>query len=70
MTAGSDTHDFYSQQGNLTAVGRFPSQGFKSKIDGNTLEDAKISTHNLHHFGTGAWRGEKNFDVDNINMQK
>lgn len=65
ITAGSDTHDFYSLQGNLTEFGRFPSQGVKSKFENNQLEDAKISTYNLHYFGTGAWRGEKSFDVDN-----
>ena len=71
FTAGSDTHDFYSLQGNLTEVGRFPSQGVKSRIDGNKLEDAKITTHNVHHFGTGAWRGKKLFDIyEKIDLQK
>ena len=71
ITAGSDTHDFYSMQGNLTEFGRFPSQGVKSKFEDNQLEDAKISTYNLHYFGSGAWRGEKTFDVDNeFNYQK
>ena len=71
FTAGSDTHDFYSQQGNLTEVGRFPSQGVKSKFKDNGLEDVKIRLYNLHYFGTGAWRGEKSFDVDSkFNFQK
>ena len=71
FTAGSDTHDFYSQQGNLTEVGRSPSQGVKSKFKDNALEDVKIRLYNVHHFGTGAWRGEKSFDVDSkFNFQK
>lgn len=71
ITAGSDTHEFYSQQGNLTEIGRFPSQGVKSKFDKNESENSKISTYNLHYFGTGAWRGEKSFDVDSlIGLQK
>lgn len=65
ISAGSDTHDFYSLQGNLTEFGRLPSQGVKSKFENNQLEDSKISIYNLHYFGSGAWRGEKTFDVDN-----
>lgn len=71
FTAGSDTHGFYSSQGNRTEVGRFPSQGAMSKVEDNKLEDAKIGTYNLHHFGSGAWRKAKTFDVDELSsMQK
>jgi len=66
ISAGSDVHNYYSTQGNETQVGYFPGQGVKSKFaDRNILEGSKISTSNLHFIGSGEWRGEKQFDMDN-----
>ncbi len=64
ISAGSDVHEFYSFQGSKTAPGMFAGKGVASKFENNILDGARISTYNLHHVGSGAWRGEKEFDID------
>jgi len=64
ISAGSDVHEFYSTQGKETSPGMFAGKGIFSKFENNILDDAKISTYNLHHVGSGAWRGEKEFNID------
>ncbi len=66
ISAGSDTHDYFSSQGNFTEPGKIPSQGVKSKFKNNPLEDARIGTYNVHYIGSGAWHGDKRFRVDEI----
>ena len=64
ITAGSDIHGYYATQGTQTQVGLFPGQGVMSKVDNNVLDRGRISTYNLHFVGSGAWRGEKEFNIE------
>lgn len=70
ISAGSDSHEFYSSQGNKWEPGTIPSQGVKSKYKNNVLEESKIGTYNLHNIGSGKWRGAESFSLnDEIEIQ-
>ena len=62
MTMGSDTHGFVSNQGSFAEPGIAPGVGHQMRYLQNNIDGDYTSTHNLHYFGTGAWRGEKDFD--------
>ena len=55
ITAGSDTHDYYSYQGNKTQIGIAPGVGEDYSQKDNPIHEMAISTHNLHYIGSGAY---------------
>jgi len=62
ITIGSDTHGYYSTQGGIMEPGIAPGMGHQSRfVDGNIDQDA-LSIYNMFYYGTGAWRGETEFD--------
>lgn len=66
ITMGSDTHGFVSTQGDETAPGIFPGVGHESRFTKNNINNTIGSLYNLHHYGSGEWRNEKEFDLDNL----
>lgn len=64
ITAGSDTHGFYSYQGNKTQIGVAPGIGEDYENKDNPIHEMPISTHNLHYIGSGAYRKNKNKNVE------
>ena len=70
ITAGSDTHAFYSYQGNKTQIGIAPGTGEDYKNKDNPIHEMPISTHNLHYIGSGAYRKnkKKNFEETGMGM--
>lgn len=66
MSMGSDTHGFISTQGDKTSPGLFPGVHGESRFIDNNIDNEIGSLYNLHYFGTGAWRGANQFDLDNL----
>ena len=64
ISAGSDLHKYYTSQNELAEVGLVPTKGEESGHKENPMRGIDLGTYNLHYFGSGAWRGEKIFDVD------
>ena len=62
-TMGSDTHEYYSNQGGRTDPGIAPGKSGESRFGkDNKIDESSLGTYNFHYFGTGAWRGEKKYD--------
>ena len=62
-TMGSDTHEYYSNQGGRVNPGIAPGKGGESRFGkDNKIDESSLGTYNFHYFGTGAWRGEKEYD--------
>lgn len=67
ITMGSDTHEYYSYQGGISEPGIAPGRGVQSRFGkDNPIDETYLGTYNLHYFGTGAWRGEKEYDPDSL----
>ena len=64
ISAGSDLHKYYTEQNELAEVGVVPTKGEESNHKDNPMRGVDLGTYNMHYFGSGAWRGEKTFDVD------
>ena len=64
ITAGSDTHDYYSYQGNKTQVGIAPGVGEDYSQKDNPIYEMAISTYNLHYIGSGAYIKNKNKNTE------
>ena len=62
VTMGSDTHGFISHQGGLVEPGIAPGVGHLARFTENNINQTPLSLYNLFYYGTGAWRGEKEFD--------
>lgn len=58
ISAGSDTHDFYSNQGNKTEIGVAPGVGEIVEDEPNPIHEMKISLYNLHYIGSGEYKKE------------
>lgn len=61
-TMGSDTHGYISQQGGFVEPGVAPGVGHQMRYNENNIHGASTSLYNLFYYGTGAWRGETEFD--------
>lgn len=59
ITSGSDTHDWYSYQGNETTIGYAPGVGDFNNDGTNPISELSFNTYNLHYIGSGAY--EKDF---------
>lgn len=68
ITAGSDTHEFYSYQGNKTQVGIAPGVGEDYSQKDNPIHEMPISTYNVHYIGSGAYRKNKNKTAQEIEL--
>lgn len=66
ITMGSDTHGYISSQGDRMEPGIAPGKGVDSRFLDAKVDVSALSTYNLHNFGSGNWRGEKDFDPDSI----
>lgn len=66
VTMGSDTHGFISYQGGRVEPGLAPGVGYQARFTENNIDQEHLSLYNLFYYGTGAWRGEKEFDPDSI----
>lgn len=64
ISAGTDLHDYYTKQNELAEVGIITTKGEKSTHSNNPMRGIYLGTYNIHYFGSGAWRGEKQFDID------
>ena len=64
ITAGSDTHGFYSYQGNKTQIGIAPGTGEDYHNKNNPIHEMPISTFNVHYIGSGAYRKNKNRNIE------
>ena len=62
ITMGSDTHGYISYQGGFVEPGIAPGVGYQARFDENNIYQDYLSLYNLFYYGTGAWRGEKEFD--------
>lgn len=62
ISMGSDTHGFVSNQGDAMEPGIAPGVGHQIRYNENNISGEYTSLYNLHYYGTGAWRGEKEFD--------
>ena len=60
-TMGSDTHGFVSNQGSFVEPGIAPGVGHQIRYTENNITSEATSLYNLFYYGTGAWRGEKEF---------
>lgn len=56
ISLGTDTHDYYSYQGDKTEVGIAPGAGKYDDLEKNEIQEMPLSTHNLHLIGTGKFR--------------
>ncbi len=56
ITAGSDTHDYYSYQGNITQIGIAPGAGEDYSQKDNPIHEMPISVYNVHYIGSGKYR--------------
>ena len=56
ITAGSDTHSFYSNQGDKTEIGMIPGAGFKSNGERDFIDNITCSLYNLHLIGSGQYK--------------
>ncbi len=65
-TMGSDTHGFVSYQGGAVEPGIAPGVGYQMRYTENNVDGDSTSLYNLFYYGTGAWRGEKEFDYLSI----
>lgn len=71
ISAGSDLHRYNTEQFELEEVGVIPTKGTKSKHINNPMRGVDLGTYNVHYFGSGAWRNEKEFDIDsNFQLEK
>ena len=61
-TMGSDTHGYVSHQGSFVEPGIAPGVGHQIRYTENNIDSENTSLYNLFYYGTGAWRGEKEFD--------
>ena len=68
ITAGSDTHDYYSYQGNITQIGVAPGVGEDYNQKDNPIYEMAISTYNLHYIGSGAYRKNKKKNPEESEM--
>jgi len=62
ISMGSDTHGFVSSQGGVMTPGIAPGVGHQIRYFKNNIDCEYTSLYNLHYYGTGAWRGKKEFD--------
>lgn len=62
ISMGSDTHGFVSNQGGAMEPGIAPGVGHQIRYNENNIDGEYTSIYNLHYYGTGAWRGEKEFN--------
>ena len=58
ISAGSDTHYFYSNQGNRTEIGIAPGVGNIYETEPNPIHEMKISLYNIHYIGSGEYKKE------------
>lgn len=56
ISAGSDTHYFYSNQGNKTEIGFAPGVGEIVENEPNPIHEMKITLYNLHYIGSGEYK--------------
>ncbi len=70
ITAGSDTHDFYSYQGNKTQIGIAPGIGEAYDEKNNPIHEMPIGTYNLHYIGSGLFRKDlkKKYEENGMGM--
>lgn len=66
ITLGSDTHGYISNQGSFVEPGIAPGVGYQVRFNENNISQDYLSIYNLFYYGTGAWRGEKEFDTLSI----
>lgn len=62
ITMGSDTHGYYSTQGGIMEPGIAPGMGHHSRFVSGNIDQDILSIYNMFYYGTGAWRGETEFD--------
>lgn len=62
ISMGSDTHGFVSTQGGIMSPGIAPGVGHQTRYLENNIDGDYTSIYNLHYYGTGAWRGEQEFN--------
>ena len=56
ISAGSDTHGYYSNQGDKTEPGVIPGAGFYADGTRDFIDNIKCSLFNLHYIGSGKYK--------------
>lgn len=56
ITAGSDTHYFYSNQGDQTQIGIIPGAGYKENGERDFIDGIVCSLYNFHLIGSGNYK--------------
>lgn len=56
ISAGSDTHGYYSYQGNHTDIGFAPGAGDYRNDGTNPISETRITLSNVHYIGSGEYK--------------